>query len=254
MKQYNGYIFDLDGTLYVGTKRLLEAEAFLKKVQAKNIPYLLMTNNTTQPPEAVQEKLKKHYELDVPKRAIYTAAMATADYLRQEGITKSLYVIGEAGLLQYLQARGFDVCCKTPEAVVVGLDRHITYEKLTDATQAILSGARLIGTNADRLIPTEHGLCPGGGSLAKLLAYATRQPVQFIGKPEAYMYQQALQLLQTSPEKTLMIGDNYLTDIQGAMHVGMDTALVYTGFTRPEEILDPAPTYTCHTLADLCCL
>ena len=103
---YKGYLIDLDGTIYKGKDRIPEGEAFVHELQKREIPYLFVTNNTTRTPESVQEMLVNHFNIDTPVSTIYTATLATIDYMNDLGLKKTVYVIGEAGLKEAIQAAG----------------------------------------------------------------------------------------------------------------------------------------------------
>ena len=95
---YKGYLIDLDGTIYKGKDRIPAGEAFVHELQKREIPYRFVTNNTTRTPESVQEMLANHFNIDTPVSTIYTATLATIDYMNDLGLEKTVYVIGEAGL------------------------------------------------------------------------------------------------------------------------------------------------------------
>ena len=167
---YKGYLIDLDGTIYKGKDRIPAGEAFVHELQKRDIPYLFVTNNTTRTPESVQEMLANQFNIDTPVSTIYTATLATIDYMNDLGLEKTVYVIGEAGLKEAIQAAGYVENKENPAYVVVGLDWQVDYEKFATATLAIHKGAHFIGTNPDLNIPTERGLLPGAGSLITLRA------------------------------------------------------------------------------------
>ncbi|WP_159721048.1 TIGR01457 family HAD-type hydrolase [Streptococcus halichoeri] len=246
---YKGYLIDLDGTIYKGKDRIPAGERFIHRLQAANIPYLLLTNNTTRTPEKVQEMLRG-FNIETPLASIYTATMATVDYMLDQNKGKTAYVIGEAGLKSAIAQAGFVEDTEQPAYVVVGLDWAVTYEKLAIATLAIQKGAIFIGTNPDLNIPTERGLLPGAGSLVALLEAATRVKPIFIGKPNAIIMTKALEVLALQRSDALMVGDNYLTDIMAGIQNDIDTLLVTTGFTLPEEVphLPVPPTHVVDSL------
>ncbi|WP_221912799.1 TIGR01457 family HAD-type hydrolase [Streptococcus halichoeri] len=246
---YKGYLIDLDGTIYKGKDRIPAGERFIHRLQAANIPYLLLTNNTTRTPEKVQEMLRG-FNIETPLASIYTATMATVDYMLDQNKGKTVYVIGEAGLKSAIAQAGFVEDTEQPAYVVVGLDWAVTYEKLAIATLAIQKGAIFIGTNPDLNIPTERGLLPGAGSLVALLEAATRVKPIFIGKPNAIIMTKALEVLGLQRSDALMVGDNYLTDIMAGIQNDIDTLLVTTGFTLPEEVphLPVPPTHVVDSL------
>jgi 4-nitrophenyl phosphatase len=183
---------------------------------------------------------------------VYTTALATAQYLKEELHSPRVYVIGEEGLTGAIQEAGCEITEEKPDVVVVGLDRQFTYEKMKKACLAIRAGAKFIGTNADRALPTEEGLLPGSGSLSMAIASATGVKPLFIGKPEVIMVRYALKRLGVAPSDVLVVGDNLETDIRAGVNSGMDTLLVYTGVTTPEmaEKADIRATYSVKSLRD----
>ncbi len=146
------------------------------------------------------------------------------------------YVIGESGLSAAIQEEGLQlVHNENCDYVIVGLDREITYEKLAIGCLAIQQGAVFISTNSDVAIPSENGLLPGNGSLTSVLTVATGKQPTFIGKPEKIIVEEALRLLGIKPEDTLIVGDNYETDIKAGIAANIDTLMVFTGVTPYEK-------------------
>lgn len=254
MKNYQAYLIDLDGTVYAGSKRYPKARAFVERLQAAHVPFKFVTNNTTKLPVDVVANLADNHDIHVTPDNVYTAGLATADFLdKRAGATgkRTVYVVGEIGLKQALTAKGFTVDEDHPEYVVVGLDSDVTYEKFAKAILAIRSGSIFIGTNSDSNIPKARGLMPGAGALVDLVRYATQTEPIFVGKPEPIILQNSLALMGIAPDQALMVGDNYQTDILAGIHAGVDTLLTYTGVSTPEQVAQQAiqPTYTVPDLA-----
>lgn len=247
---YKGYLIDLDGTIYQGKNRIPAGERFIKRLQERGIPYLLVTNNTTRTPEMVQDMLSKQFNVETGIETIYTATMATVDYMNDMNRGKTAYVIGETGLKSAIAAAGYVEELENPAYVVVGLDSQVTYEMLAIATLAIQKGALFIGTNPDLNIPTERGLILGAGALNALLEAATRVKPVFIGKPNAIIMNKSLEVLGVKRSEAVMVGDNYLTDIMAGIQNDIATILVTTGFTRPEEV-PTLPIQPDHVLSSL---
>ncbi|HEP1985338.1 TPA: TIGR01457 family HAD-type hydrolase [Streptococcus pyogenes] len=247
---YKGYLIDLDGTIYQGENRIPAGERFIKRLQERGIPYLLVTNNTTRTPEMVQSMLANQFNVETGIETIYTATMATVDYMNDMNRGKTAYVIGETGLKSAIAAAGYVEELENPAYVVVGLDSQVTYETLAIATLAIQKGALFIGTNPDLNIPTERGLMPGAGALNALLEAATRVKPVFIGKPNAIIMNKSLEVLGIQRSEAVMVGDNYLTDIMAGIQNDIATILVTTGFTRPEEV-PTLPIQPDHVLSSL---
>ncbi len=251
VKQYKLYLIDLDGTIYNGDKKIKYAKEFVDYLNTNNIDYLFLTNNSTRQPKEVAEHLK-NFDIDTSEEHVFTSSDATKIYLEGKGY-KNLYVIGESGLKNTLSSFNQKENEDCVDAVVVGLDRKLSYDKLTIATRAILKGAELIGTNPDTLLPTANGFMPSNGGQVKYLEYATSTPATFIGKPSKIIMESAINLFSYSKDEIVMIGDNYDTDIMAGINGGIDTIHVQTGVTSVEDLESKAhkPTYSIKNLFEL---
>ena len=251
IKQYKLYLIDLDGTIYNGEKKIKYAKEFVDYLNENNIDYLFLTNNSTRQPKDVAEHLKK-FDIETSEEHVFTSSDATKIYLKGKGY-KNLYVIGESGLKNTLSSFNQKENEDCVDAVVVGLDRKLSYDKLTIATRAILKGAELIGTNPDTLLPTANGFMPSNGGQVKYLEYATSTPATFIGKPSKIIMESAINLFSYGKDEIVMIGDNYDTDIMAGINGGIDTIHVQTGVTSVEDLESKAhkPTYSIKNLFEL---
>ncbi|MBR0587262.1 TIGR01457 family HAD-type hydrolase [Bacillus pumilus] len=251
MMKYKGYLIDLDGTMYKGTEKIEEAGQFVQKLNELNIPYLFVTNNSSRTPKQVADKLVS-FDIPATEEQVFTTSMATANYIAEQKKDASVYVIGEEGIKQAIEEKGLMFGQEDADFVVVGIDRDITYEKFAVGAIAIRQGAQFVSTNGDIAIPTERGLLPGNGSLTSVLTVTTTVKPTFIGKPESIIMEQAMRVLGTDLSETLMVGDNYDTDIMAGMNAGMDTLLVYTGVTTKELLqkYDKQPTYVIDSLSE----
>lgn len=256
MKRYQGYFIDLDGTVYKGKDRIPAAADFIRRLQEKGKTILFVTNNSTREPSSVAYNLAHNHDIHVPASDVYTSALATADYL--DGIAgnrRLVYMVGESGLQTALEQKGFKVMNQAddltrPDYVVVGLDTNVTYHQLERAVLDVRAGAKFIGTNGDSNLPNEKGMTPGAGSLVKLVEYATQQEPLMVGKPQTTIMKMALQKCGLGVDDVVMVGDNYHTDIEAAINVGMDSLLVYTGLSTPSDVAQEKikPTYTVESL------
>lgn len=247
---YKGYLIDLDGTIYRGTEPIPAGKRFVEELQQRELPFLFVTNNTTKTPATVAKRLVDEFDIHVAAETVYTASLATIDFMLTDGKGKKVFVIGESGLIDLILEAGFEWEEETPDYVVVGLDNYLTYEKVVTATLAIQKGATFIGTNPDKNIPTERGLLPGAGSVVSFVETATQTTPIYIGKPEAIIMDKAVKILGLQKEEVIMVGDNYETDIQAGIQNGIDTLLVLSGFTKAEDVphLPVPPTFIKNSL------
>ncbi|MBX6771165.1 MAG: TIGR01457 family HAD-type hydrolase [Chloroflexi bacterium] len=242
MADIRGVLFDLDGVIYLGARPLPGVQELFDWLEATGRPYCLVTNNSTRTPVQYQAVLQG-MGIHVPLSTIFTSALATAQYLQKlYPAGTSVYVIGEDGIHEALAQAGFQEDSRRPAIVCVGLDRHLTYEKLRTGCLAIRAGAHFVATNPDRTLPTEDGLVPGNGAIVAALQTATDVEPIVIGKPSATMIDLAIERLGTPKEATVIIGDRLDTDIAAGAAAGIATALVLTGVHRLEDIPRfPAP-------------
>ena len=244
MKNYKGYLIDLDGTMYRGNEHIEGAAEFVEALNKQDIPYLFLTNNSTSTQADVASKLNG-MGIQTTADHVFTSSMATAKYIKNEKHDAHCMVIGEKGLHDALNVEGITVGDEGCDYVIIGLDREITYEKLAKACLAIRSGAVFISTNGDIAVPTERGFLPGNGAFTSVITVSTGVQPIFIGKPEQIIMNEALDVLGTVKGETLMVGDNYQTDILAGINADVDTLMVFTGITPYEDYpgLIKKPTY-----------
>lgn len=242
--------------MYRGTEKIEEAPVFIEQLRESEQDFMFLTNNSTKLPKAVAEHLAR-FGVIVEEDKIYSTCIATAQYISKQKKEASVYVVGEDGLKLALQAAGCRLVTtwnpgKSCDFVVMGLDRQVSYEKLVNATLAVRAGATFISTNSDKAFPSERGLLPGNGSLTAVVSTSTQTAPIFIGKPEPLMIELIMKEKGLHKEDVVMIGDNYETDILAGIAAGIDTALVFTGFTSKEDLnkVEVKPTYQWNTLLD----
>lgn len=246
---YTGVVIDLDGVCYRGGRAIAGSRDAVVALRAAGIGLAFATNNATRTPQRTAEKLRS-LGFDVDADEIVTSAIAAADLI--EPGTRCL-VIGMEGLRAALRERGCELVedPDTAEAVVTGLDRDLTYDKLVAGTRALLAGARFVASNTDGSFPAADGISPGAGIISAALETATGRTPEVAGKPRATLFRSAAARLPDGD--ILMIGDRIETDLHGAAALGWDTALVLTGVTTraDADTADPAPTYVAADLASL---
>lgn len=252
MKNYKGYLIDLDGTMFRGNEPIDGAKAFIDWLQQKQIPYVFVTNNSSATLAQVAAKLNR-MEIAANEDQVITSSKACANYIKNKVKDPLVYMIGEEGLYEALKAKGISITDQDDaNVVVIGIDRDINYEKLANAALAVRKGAVFISTNSDVAIPSERGLLPGNGSLTAVISVSTGQEPTFIGKPEPIIINEALNQLDLPKKEIMMVGDNYATDITAGIRAGIDTLMVFTGVTQKEELpnLEIQPTYYVDNLRD----
>lgn len=251
MKRYKAYCFDLDGTMYRGSEAIQEAVDFVAQCQAQSMDTYFITNNAALTRGEQQKKLAD-FGVTAERDHIMNSATALARYCKLHHDGASVMMIGEAGLHEALEEEQILMTTTNPDIVVMGLDRQITYAKLTEACLAIRNGALFFGTNQDVKFPTEKGLVPGNGSFLKLMEAATETKPLIVGKPEAHMLEFIQRQGMYDKQEMILIGDNYDTDIMAGIRYGIDTAYVATGVTPMEDVLQKAqqPTYVLHSLSE----
>lgn len=240
-KSIRALLIDLDGVLWVGSQPLPGVAEFFSWLEARQLRYVLVSNNATRRADYTVARVGE-MGVRVSPANVLTSADATPRWLTYKyPAIKRVYVIGERALREALTEAGIEIVEREAQAVVVGLDRELTFETLKRATLEIRRGATFIATNSDRTLPTEEGLTPGAGSIVAALIAATDVAPVVIGKPGRPMFDLAMEITGTSPEETAMLGDRLDTDIDGAAGIGLKTIMVLTGVsTRAEAEVNPA--------------
>lgn len=249
---YKGYLIDLDGTIYVGEKRLKEAEQFIKSLQEKGIPFLFVTNNSTKTPEMVAKSLAEKCELHVTPDHIYTSGMAAVEFLLDHYSGQIGHVIGSESLRQQVIEAGFELNENAPQFILQGMDVSITYDRIKNTCLAIQNGAKYILTNVDKQFPTENGFIPGAGALSEMIVATTGLKPTVIGKPSSIIMEGALKRLNLDRQDVVMVGDNYHTDILSGIQNDIPTLLTLTGVTQLEHLeqYDLKPTHIVKNLGE----
>jgi len=228
-------ILDMDGVLWRGSEPIGDLRSIYNKIEHAGWKVVFATNNSTRTIEQYADLLKS-YGVSIEAWQIVNSATAVAAYLKKrfpEG--GPVYIIGEQGIVEACAQHGFYPDEKEAIAVIAGIDRSLTYDKLRHATLLIRAGVPFIGTNPDRTFPTPQGLVPGAGAILAALTAASDVSPVIVGKPEPTMYSIALDRLQITAGEALVIGDRPETDIAGAQVLGCRTAIVLSGVTDIEQ-------------------
>lgn len=249
-------LLDCDGVIWRGDHPIQGAKETLDWLQDEGFRLGFVTNNSSLSRSGFKQKFIL-LGFDPTRYTIINSAYGAALYLYQNNYER-VFIIGEDGLREELELKSMYVVEKyEPElqAVCIGWDRLLTWQKLADAMHVILydQGA-FIGTNPDNSFPLEEGrLVPGAGAgIAALATACDRKPDFIIGKPNPFLLELAISEMNfPNPSKAVYIGDRLSTDIRAGINAGMETILVKTGVT--EDILDKRiiPTYEIDSIADI---
>ena len=251
-KPIESWLTDMDGVLIHEGVPIPGADEFLRRLRESGKPFLVLTNNSIYTPRDLHARLAR-MGLDVPVANIWTSALATARFLDEQRPCGTAYVIGEAGLTTALHDIGYVLTDVEPDYVVLGETRTYSFEALTRAIRLINDGARFIATNPDHTGPSAEGALPATGSVAALITKATGKDPYFVGKPNPLMMRAGLNALGAHSETSAMIGDRMDTDVLAGLEAGMETFLVLTGLTAPEDVdrYPFRPSRVVESIADL---
>ena len=243
LKSMKLFLFDMDGTLYLGDRLYSFTTALLQTIKENGGKYLFMTNNSS---KSVDDYVKKLHKLGITatREEFMTSSQATAYYLHKHHEGQTLYVCGTESLKEELRMEGFTVTTNLEEVecIVMGFDTELTFQKLHDVSYLLLTRKYIpyIATNPDLVCPTEFGAVPDCGSVCIGIKNATgREPI-VIGKPSPLMPQLAMEKLGIGKEETCVVGDRIYTDVKSGLNAGITGILVLSGETTP-EILAESP-------------
>ena len=242
LKNVKLFLFDMDGTLYLGDRLFDFTNELLETIKANGGRYMFMTNNSS---KSVKDYILKLEKLGI--KADYedfiTSSQATVFYLINHHPDAKLYVCGTQSLKDEFIKEGFNLTENTDdtECIVMGFDTELNFKKLHDISFMLCTrNLPYIATNPDYVCPTEFGSVPDCGSVCDMIYNATSKRPVVIGKPEALMPQLAMEKTGYTKEQTAVIGDRIYTDIKSGINAGTVTILVMSGETT-EEILNSSP-------------
>lgn len=231
----SAYLIDMDGVLVKGETPIEGAIDFIDRLRESGKPFLLFTNNSKFSPESHSTRLSG-MDFQIPAKNIFTAGMATAQFLVNQNIEGSAFVIGESGLFTPLQEMGYTLTKENPDYVVLGELDTYDFRAICKGVELIREGAIFIATNPDEIIPGKFGIEPGCGAVAAMIEKASGKKPYFIGKPNPLMIRYALTTLGARAQDAVIIGDRMETDVIAGLENGMTTFLVLSGVTRKKEI------------------
>lgn len=252
---FAGYVFDLDGTVYLGDALLPTAGETIARLRGLGARTVFLSNNPTHAPEDYAAKLTR---LGLPTAIddILVSTQVLVRFLLARMPGARLLVLGEPPLVRALTVAGFDVtdAAAGVDAVIASFDRTFAYPKLQAAFDAIRAGARFFATNGDRFCPVPGGGQPDAASVIAAIEACTGVACEaIVGKPSRHTSEAVLGLLGLPPADCLMTGDRLETDVRMGLEAGMAAALALTGATTAAALAssEVRPTYVLERLADL---
>lgn len=238
LKEIKLYLFDMDGTLYLGNQLYPFTKELLEMLRATGREYRFVTNNSS---KSVEDYIKKLENMGIMAgyEDFVTSSQATAYYLLKHHKNQRLFVCGTQSLKKELSQSGF-VITEDPDEVdciVMGFDTELTFQKLEIISRLLCTrDIPYIATNGDYVCPTEFGSVPDCGSVCDMLFNATGKRPLVIGKPATLIPQLAMERAGCTPEETAMIGDRLYTDIQCGINAGLLSVLVLSGETTEDML------------------
>ena len=230
-------VLDLDGTIYLGDKIFEHTLPFLKMLEERTIGYTFITNNNSRS----RREYAGHLEgmgIRARQDQIFTSAHGTIEYLTAHlPKVKEVFVLGTEGLLEDLEQGGLTLAQGQPDAVIVGFDQTLGYERLAQTAYWIKQGVPYVATHPDLICPTNQPtVLPDCGAICALLEAATGRRPDFVpGKPSPAMLEGVMHRNGIKPAGTAMIGDRIYTDMRMACDAGVLAVLTLTGEATAEQ-------------------
>src|SRR6185437_6080657 len=260
LADFSAYLLDLDGVVYRGELLLPGARELVEWIDGTGRKVAFVSNNSFATVDEVTEKLAR-LGTPAPQGRVVTAGWATITTIAQRFPGGRVFPLTGPSMVTMVRAAGLRPVWldaedgPAPDAVLIGLDRTLTYERLARALDAALAGAALFAVNRDPRLPVEHGFRPGTGAVVAAVEAACGRRAEMIGKPAPGILLQALQLLGAQPAQTLMVGDGLDLDIVAGHAARVATALTLSGLTTADEAAratgDRKPDYIFDDLAGL---
>ena len=232
------FIFDMDGTIYLGSAVFEKAVRFIKRLRSDGRKVVFFTNNSSHSGEFYLKKLDL-MGFSPDRDEIMTSGDVTIDFLKKNREGRRVYLLGNSELRSDFEKAGIDLSCTDPseaDIVVSAFDTELDYGRLTFACRAIDLGAEFLSTHPDFRCPTEDGFIPDSGAICAAITAATGARPVFFGKP----YEQTVLFIgeRTGAERgdICIFGDRLYTDIAFGKKHGITSVLVMTGETTEDDL------------------
>lgn len=258
MKDYKGYLFDIDGTIVLGDILIPGAKEKIEELRECGKKIGFYTNNSSKNPKSYIGKFKK-LGIEVELKEIITAGAVLADYLVNNCKNKKIFIVGTKDFKEYCKGMGVKILDEEDEfdfseieIVVVTLDSELNYKKLEIACKLLHGDVEYLAANEDLVYPVEGGVfLPDCRAICNIIELCTKKIPKYFGKPKKVMLDYALRNLNLSKEETVIVGDRLYTDIASGYTNGCDTILVLTGEATKDSKSVYKPTYILDSVADI---
>lgn len=258
MKDYKGYLFDVDGTMVLGNILIPGAKEKIEELRKCGKKIGFYTNNSSNNPKSYIEKFKK-LGVEAELKEIITAGVVLADYLANNCKNRKIFMVGTKEFKEYCKEMGIQIFDEKDEfnfseidIVVVTLDSELNYKKLEVACKLLHGNVEYLAANEDLVYPVEGGVfLPDCRAICNIIELCTKKTPKYFGKPKKVMLDYALKNLNLSKEETVIVGDRLYTDIASGYINGCDTILVLTGEATKDSKSVYKPTYILDSVADI---
>lgn len=252
LKHIKTFVLDMDGTIYLGNRLFPFTQDFLKAVESSGRSFYFFTNNSSKNREAYLKKLAG-MNISIKKEQMLIANHVIIEWLKNETNCKNAYIVGTPDLVADFAMNGIPFEESRPDAVILGFDTTLTYEKISKACTHIRNGVPVFGVNPDWNCPTEDGFIPDCGAIAALVKASTGVQCEFFGKPSPKTLAYILKATGSRPEDLAIVGDRLYTDIATAKNSAVTSILVLSGETKSEDIekSDISPDIVCQDIAEI---
>ena len=257
LRDKKGFIFDIDGTVALGTQPLGEARAFFELLRRHGRRTLIYTNNPNRSHREAADYLRA-MGYDVAPDDVVSTSDVAVEYIKEHHPNARVFVLGVPSWVEHLKEQGLSVVdadADEADVVLIGYDKTLTWEKAAMACRMIAKGATFLATHSDPCVPTDVGMLPDCGSMCAMIETASGVAPKYLGKPWTLGLPLIEHVTGMKPRELCMVGDRLNTDIAFANRAGMTSLLVLTGATTAEQAASAtgmeAPDFTVPDLSVL---
>ena len=238
LKDKKLFIFDMDGTIYLGGNPFDFAIRYIKNLRANGKKVLFFTNNASHTTDFYVQKLSK-LGFSPTKEEIMTSGDVTIEFLKRHRAGKTVYLVGTDELVENFRENGIPMLTgkeDSADIVVTSFDTTLTYEKMDNACRLVRNGAEYLSTHPDFNCPTETGFIPDSGAIAAFVTASTGKTPTYFGKPYKETIEMICEATGFSCDQMCIFGDRLYTDIALGRRHGVTSVLVLSGETTQADV------------------